>query len=433
MAGNSERMSTSASPTPARAVGGSRARPTSRRWRLFLVLGLLAIAAAGALHLIPRARERYVSGQSLEQLAGWAERSPNDALVLYYYGDALLKKGSAAEAVRVFQRAVDADPSVSRHYTGLARSMAAAGRPKAAAVLLKKTQQLAPRDVEPYFYLAKIYVDNSQPLMAVPELETAVRLQPRNARIWYALGHTCALAFKRDRSLEALERAVQLDARQPDYWRDLGRAHWDYSRLDDAERAFKQALSLRRDDPNLLIWLGQVYLQKPDSEANRRLAEETFRTCVGVAPNMGEAHLKLGEVLLRMERYSEAERELRRTLVLAPEQDQALFQLGQVLVRQGRGAEAKKYLDAFEEMRHTQNDVEALKDQIAHTPRKAELRLRLARLYRRYGNTSDAVPEYREYMALKPTDAAVRRELADCLRQPAPTGPAALAPHGPLP
>src|SRR5262249_7889123 len=154
--------------------------------------------------------------------------------------------------------------------------------------------------------------DAGQPLRAVPDLEAAARLKPDDANVWYTLGQVYARAFKRDAALAALERAVRLDGRQPEYWRDLGRAYWDYSRLDDAERWFTRALTFRRDDPILLIWLGQAYLQKPDTPENRRLAEQTYRRCVRIAPQMGEAHLKLGELLLRSERYEEAEGELRQ-------------------------------------------------------------------------------------------------------------------------
>lgn len=327
-----------------------------------------------------------------------------------------MRDGSAKDASEQFRSAIEADAGMTRAYTGLGRSLAALHRPQAAEVVFQQAMKLDPRDAEPHFYLAKVYFDGGRPLQAVPDLEAAARLKPGDANIWYTLGQVYARAFKRDAALAALERAVKLDGSQPEYWRDLGRAYWDYGRLDEAERCFQRALASRRDDPILLIWLGQVYLQRPDTPENRRLAEETYRRCIRVSPEMGEAHLKLGELLLRAERYPEAERELRQAVKLSPEQDQALFQLGQVLVRLGRTSEGEKYLKAFEELKRLGSSIETLKDQIAHSPRDPELRLRLARLYRRYESFPDAEREYTAYLALKPEDAAARRELEQCRR-----------------
>jgi tetratricopeptide (TPR) repeat protein len=430
-------VSANAGDAPAGAGEGTPpGRPRLRRLRRLLLVGGVAVLAGAGLRLVPWLREDALARAPLPELARRAAQSPRDPLVLYYQGRALLKSGSPEQAAPVFYRAIEADVTMVRAYTGLGRSLAAQGRTTAAQLMFQDAVRLAPRDPTPRLLLAKLYAERGRFAEAVSEMEAAARLEPRRAPIWYTLAQVYASASRQDESLEALERAVKLDPRQAEYWRDLGRAYGNYSRLDDAERCFKRALASRPGDPQVLLMLGQVYLRKPDTAESRRQAEETLRASLKLAPDQGEGHLKLGELLLRVERLPDAEREFRRALALSPEQDQTLSQLGQTLLRQGRRAEGTRYLQRFEEARRFRETVDILNDEIAHTPQKADLWLRLARLYRRHGDTSQAAPAYRRYLALKPGDSRVRKELAQC--QPAagkgtsPAGSAA-APRPALP
>jgi predicted Zn-dependent protease len=52
-----------------------------------------------------------------------------------------------------------------------------------------------------------------------------------------------------------------------------------------------------------------------------------------------------------------------------------------------------------------------LSDQVRADPKNAALRLRLARLYRRFDNAAASISEYQNYLAQRPNDAAVAQEL----------------------
>ncbi|MCS6858908.1 MAG: tetratricopeptide repeat protein [Abditibacteriales bacterium] len=349
-----------------------------RWWRLVLLGGVIAAGVTIVLRCAPSFRERRLARLSLAELSRLSRQSPDDALVLYYYGEALQRRGKVSDAADAFRRAAAADPQMARARIGLGTTLMRLGRVAEAEAELERARHLSPQNAEVYSALSRIYLSR----------------------------------FDRSRALEALEKAVRLDARQFSYWVQLGQVYFLYARLDDAERCLKRALALRPHDARALLWLGEVYAQKDDTPAHRRLAEEYLRASLRQAdPKLSaEAHFELGKLWRRAGRYADAEKALRTSLRLDASRDQTLFLLGQVLLSQGKREEGQRYVESFHRRNADKRALSNLMDAMRADPHNPSLYLRLARLHRRMQNVNAALNAYAMYLAQRPSDRAVAEE-----------------------
>lgn len=349
-----------------------------QRWRLFFWVGVLAVGVAVVMRGVPSLRERRLARLSLAELSRLSQQSPQDALVLYHYGEALRRSGKIGDAADAFQRAAAADPRMARARIGLGTTLMTLGRMAEAEAELERARSLSPDSAEVYSALSRIYLSR----------------------------------FDRRRALEALEKAVRLDAKQFSYWVQLGQVYFLYSRLDDAERCLKRALALRPRDARALLWLGEVYAQKDDTPAHRRRAETYLRACLQYAPPQlsAEAHFELGKLWRRAGRYADAERSLRASARLDPSRDQTFFLLGQVLLSQGKQAEGQRYVELFQRRDADRRALSNLREAMRADPHNPSLSLRLARLHRRLQNVTAALNAYARYLSQRPNDHAIAEE-----------------------
>lgn len=412
-----------AMPMPASAASQQDESPVSlargrRSTTAFVaIVGLLLAACVGAAWLIPHSREGELATASFETLAARARANPNDALACYYYGRALLQRNQPADAQGLFQRAVSLNPRLGRAYLGLARSQALQGHLRDAELAFHEAVTQDPSNLEARVLLARLYYDNGRPAEALRELQLAAQRSPDSAEVWFALSHVYGGMGKRDQVLDALEKCTRLDPGRAEYWRALGRVYWHYSRLAEAESALRQALRIQPADGVCQLWLGEALMQGAPSPETLREAEACFRKAVALQPGNGEASLALGKLLARQRDHAEAEKWLRSAVRLAPSNDQAQFQLGQFLRANGKEREAAQYLAEAGRLSAGRLVVKRLEAALAVHPADAPLRLRLARLYRKYANGPAAMGEYQRYLALRPSDAVANREMESCRAQ----------------
>ena len=128
----------------------------------------------------------------------------------------------------------------------------------------------------------------------------------------------------------------------------LGNLHRSHGRIDDAERAFRDAIQARPGYADALNNLGSLLKDSGrTAEAERALSE-----AVRCRPNFPEAHFNLGTLLMDLRRYDEAADHLRSSLAAEPHQADAQYWLGNASmalgdVRAARAAyEAAVRLDA---------------------------------------------------------------------------------------
>jgi tetratricopeptide (TPR) repeat protein len=191
------------------------------------------------------------------------------------------------------------------HATPPATPLLPHARPRLTALAQRYQRLLAanPGDAQALAALSLIALAGRQPQAAVTMAAAAVRAAPAMGLAWVALGQ--ALAADR--------------------------------RLEQAERAYMEALCLDGENPLARLGLGELSIaagQPAEAIAHFELA---LRRRPGLVP----AHLSLGHALAMLSRFQEAFERYQQVLVLRPHLPEAEFASGFVLARLGRIPEAE--------------------------------------------------------------------------------------------
>jgi Flp pilus assembly protein TadD len=136
----------------------------------------------------------------------------------------------------------------------------------------------------------------------------------------------------RDGHIEGREKVNDISALLAE-----ARTHHGAGRLQDAERSYRQALTLEPEIPEAQNNLGSLYLQLGRLED----AQEAFGRALGSRPDFPEAQFNLGLAFKRSGRFEAAGASFRRALSLRPELPEAHHELGNVCRLLGKMEEAE--------------------------------------------------------------------------------------------
>ncbi len=388
-------------------------KPRTRRLIVLFVVGLTAIIVSLGVRNSTWAKERRLKNLVVEDLALSIHDEPNDPLTFLYYGSALLKANDLPDSEQAFERATQLDPRMARAFLGLGSVQFRRGELPAAQKTFETAVTLDPKSTDGYLGLAQVYYQQGMAAHAAAPLQKIVALEPKNAPAWYFLGKMYGEAHESDKALEALQKATQYDPKQGIYWRDLGQLERHYSRNAEAEKALTTALHYSPNDSVGYLWLGQLYAQMGDSPKLRGQAEQCFLSAIARDPKMQDAYLGLGQLYQRSSNYSAAVTYFRKAFELDNSDSQALLAEGQCLVQLGRKAEGQQMIAGAQALETAKRDLDYMQKRILAEPKTRELRLRMARLYRKYENYTDAIGQYQAYQRLGPVDPIVEKELND--------------------
>jgi protein O-GlcNAc transferase len=210
----------------------------------------------------------------------------------------------------------------------------------------------------------------------------------------------------------------------------LGTRHHQAGQLADAERIYRQVLSIEPDNPQALHLLGLLAMQARQfevaielighairgdrrqaafhanlGEAQRhagRLDEAiaAYRTALAIQPGVTQIHVMLAGAQLSAGRTDEAIANLREALRLSPEDNQARARLGHALHEQGQLSEAEA----------------CFRRVLRADPGSAEAHFNLAGVLQSQGKHDDAVASYRAALAIDPQLADAHNNLGTILK-----------------
>ena len=234
----------------------------------------------------------------------------------------------------------------------------------------------------------------------LPGAETALldisKAHPDDYRVWYDLGYVYSSTGRKPQAIEAYKKSVALKS-------DLFESNLNLG-----------ALLAQAGDPDAEKYLRAATTLKPtsDHEAGRARAWEAYATwlrhnkpaeavaaygeLLKLEPKNAEAHLALGDLLVRQRDFTGAETELKQATTLDPKLAPAWAALTNVYLQE------KKYVDGES----------ALRSYLQQDPQNAPAHLQLARLLAAEGKNDEAVNEAQLGAKGGVPDAATAREVA---------------------
>jgi predicted CXXCH cytochrome family protein len=227
-------------------------------------------------------------------------------------------------------------------------------------------------DAELYRAVAQARQEVNQ-LEGIASLQAAIeRFHPKEPEFYFELGRACHAAGRHDQAIHWLEEALQ---RRPGFrpalkelaaalsasgqfaraaeilegirqdsgaLNDLGNLDLQQGRLDQAEQALRQAISLNPDLPTAHNLLGITRLRKGDSQG----AEAAFREAIRLQPDLAEARTNLGNLLAASGNFPQAIFHLRIAIADDPNNVEAHFDLGEALAASGAFDAAREQFEA---------------------------------------------------------------------------------------
>jgi len=212
---------------------------------------------------------------------------------------------------------------------------------------------------------------------------------------WKVLGASLRQNGKLHESLMPMRRSVELSPNDPDAHNNLGVTLQSLGMLEQAEVSYQQAIAIQPDyaeaHDNLAATLR--ILGKLD-EAERRI-----KTVIELRPNYAEAHSHLGNTLQKLGRLVEAEASYQQAITVKPDYADAYINLGTVLQQLNRSAEA----------------IESYSAAINLKPESVEAHYNLGVALEELGRSDEAEASFRKAIALKPGFTEASNHILKCL------------------
>jgi tetratricopeptide (TPR) repeat protein len=167
--------------------------------------------------------------------------------------------------------------------------------------------------------------------------QQTLRANPRHPEALVGMSLVALASRQAEAAVKMASAAVVAAPRMGMAWVALGQAHKAAGRIDQAEKAYAQAIRL--DGMNELARLARGELRLAAGRPEEAIAE--FELALRRKPALVAAHLGLGNALAVLGRFEQALERYTQTLALRPRLPEAEFAAGFVLARLGRLKEAE--------------------------------------------------------------------------------------------
>ena len=187
-------------------------------------------------------------------------------------------------------------------------------------------------------------------------------------------------------------------------WYYLGYAYHGLQQNEDSRLAYEKAVELKPDLYEAQLNLGRLLIELREPAA----AAPHLRKAAGLKPADARLHFDIGLALQSSGQSAAAEAELRQALTLDPKLDAAAYSLGQAEF------DEKRYAEAAADFRRA----------LEMNPKRADAELGLATVSEALGQTAEAEQHLEDCLKLQPENASVRFHLARLYLRESKTGPA---------
>ncbi len=260
------------------AWGAARLSNGWRRRNMVFAIstGLLLVG----LILCTRAQVRHWKN-TLALFGHGVQVTPNNPIIHYHYGDALLIDGRLDEAAFHFQEALRINPLFEKPYDGLARSFYKQGKIDETIAVCKKRLRIGKPAAAIYFRLGMAYYSKGDIGRAIQSFKESLRLKPDSVPTHGNLAKVLVRTGNPDVVITHLTEAIQLNPNIAPTHRALALAFRSKGRTEEAITHFREALRIKpnwEEPMNSLAWILATH-SDPKFRNPQEALSLAIRTC----------------------------------------------------------------------------------------------------------------------------------------------------------
>ncbi len=246
------------------------------------------------------------------------------------------RRGSIADAKRIYASVLSIDPTNAAAHGNLAIIAAQQGDLAAAERLFRQGIKLRPNDPAGYNNLGSVLQQQARLDDAIAAHRHAIRLNPNYAEAFLALGNALKQQGKFEEAMGSYRSAIKARRDYAEAHNNVGVLLQMQSRLGEAAAAYGEAVALRPAYAEAQFNLGVVLHQRHELDA----AEAAYRRVISLNPGIAVVHNNLGTVLKDKGLLDKALAAFENAIKLKADYAEAFYNRATVLQQQARMEEA---------------------------------------------------------------------------------------------
>jgi serine/threonine-protein kinase len=355
-------------------------------------------------HYLAHALRELVRDEEAEAIyQDLVARRPRDPNHLACYGELLRRRGRAAEAAAVFDRAAAAArdalrlrPAHFKTYNILGRALHGLKRYDEAIAAYREAMRLKPDDFGDQANIGIVLRDQGKLEEAAAAFREALRLNPGFAECHAELALVLKAQDKPEEAAAEYREAIRLAPDAADFHSALGVTLLDQGKADAALAAYREAARLNPDNPALR---GDVAIALSVAGKYKQ-AEAECHEIIRATPRLGIGHYALASVLKAQGKREQAVAEYREA------------------IRLGTDSPARDHFDlsrALHELERTDEAIAECREAIRLDPGYADSHLALVVCHLHVGRLDEALASAREAVRLARGRAVAHYSLGNVL------------------
>jgi tetratricopeptide (TPR) repeat protein len=301
--------------------------------------------------------------EAIAELRKAAQRGPLERDLALTLAEVELARNNTALAERQIRSAAERD-SVSALIM-LARLQSNQRDVAGAIDSLRRALDLAPNSEDALSAMSQMSLTARAPVPAIMALEPLTRMCPTVAQYHYLFGVALMQAGDIPAAVEPLQKADALEPNHPLTLVALGLALNSRKLYAEAKPSLAHALDLEPENVEAAAVLAEAEEGLDELEA----AEAHAMRALARAADHGKAHLVLGQVRMKQQRYEEARDHLEKAIGGDPTSPKAYYQLSLALARLDDEAGAQKQVALYQKkLKEAEQQVERLRAETGQRP-----------------------------------------------------------------
>lgn len=200
----------------------------------------------------------------------WAQRAvkeaPNDARCWTVMGCVAFAKGSDAEALRHFRKAMQLDSNSVDACYNLGTMYTLRGNLDNASMTLRSGLRRHSKSIRLYRALGRVYQLRSDPQRATQCYEAILAIDSVNLNAWLSLGEICRERGEYERAQSYYQKCIRIDATYTPAHKALGLNYTQWGDYTKAIRAYQKAVQIDDHDADTYLLIAQLYSKQGNSQ-----------------------------------------------------------------------------------------------------------------------------------------------------------------------